>query len=127
MPASFSLEGNEMPTSKNSPTAGEISQGDVPTETNFPTAPEAIATEEAKDMSEPKPEPGEVWAIYTGMQPSQRTLTVADLKQLGDSKASESLVWDRNNRFRREVSGVHPMVLDYIENLDGNFKVVRPE
>lgn len=120
-----------MPTSNDSPTAGEISQGDVPNgstepvETNFPE-PVEEATPEPEPTDEELAKEGEVWAIYIGQQPSQRTLRVEDLNSLGDSKAKEPLVWDRNNRFRREISGVHPMVLDYIENQDGGFKVVRP-
>jgi hypothetical protein len=126
-----------MATTKDSPTAGEIRQDDVPMggeviastegqETNFPPAPEdqESAPEAVEDE---RPKEGEVWAVYTGPQPSQRTLTVTDLRSLGDSKATEPLTWDRNNRFRLEVSNVHPMVLEYIEHLDGNFRVVRPE
>jgi hypothetical protein len=123
-------EGNEMPTSNDSPTAGELRQGDVPAstdpaETNFPEA-DPTQVEEAPEATESdEPGDGEVWAYYTGLQPSQRILTVEDQKSLGDKKPKEPLVWDRNNRFRREVSGVHSQVLDYIEYQDGNFKVVR--
>lgn len=125
-----------MPTSKDSPTAGEVAQNDVPkstdphifeegVETNFPdTVPEDVLEE---GNEEPVAQAGEVWAVWNGLQPGERILTVADLNTLGDKDAEEPLVWDRDNRFRREVSGVHPMVLDYLENLDDMFAVVRYE
>lgn len=119
-----------MPTNNDSPTAGETRQNDIPqfgheVETNFPE-PDPVIEEEATAEVEDEIKPGEVWAIYIGQQPSQRILRVQDLQELGDKEATEPLVWDRNNRYRREVSGVHPMVLEYIEEMDGNFKVVRP-
>lgn len=120
-----------MATSKSSPTAGEVTQDDVPattepTETNFP-APVEETEPEPEPTDEELAKPGEVWAIYTGQQPSQRILRVEDLKTLGDKNATEPLVWDRNNRYRLEITDVHPMVLDYIEHQDSGFKVVRPE
>lgn len=115
-------------------TDAEVAEADgdeaPPVETNFPEA--ALEAEDGPEAAEdpdadPEPQSGEVWAIYTGQQPSQRILTVEDLRSLGDSRAEEPLVWDRNNRYRRDVASVHPMVLDYIENLDGGFRIVRPE
>jgi ABC-type sugar transport system substrate-binding protein len=113
-----------MPTNNDSPTAGEL-KDEAPVETNFPE-PVAEGETAGEAAVEEEPKPGEVWAIYQGQQPSQRILRVQDLQELGDKNATEPLVWDRNNRYRREVSDVHPMVLEYIEETDGNFKVVRP-
>jgi hypothetical protein len=77
-----------MPTSKSSPTAGEISQNDIPdgtTETNFPTTdPTQPSLETATEQPEKwNPGKGETWAIWEGMQPGERVLTVVDLKSLG--------------------------------------------
>lgn len=96
-------------------------------ETNFPKddptqANLEIAREQPEDWS---PGKGEVWAIWEGLQPGERVLTVKDLRSLGDSRAEAPMAWTLQNRFRVEISNVHPMVLDYIENLDGAFKVVR--
>jgi hypothetical protein len=119
-----------MPTSNSNPTAGEITQNDVPdgtTETNFPAEDPTQPTENPVVEKEDGEEvgPGEIWAIYKGLQPSERILTVADLKSLGDKNAKEELRWDANNRFRLEVSGAHRMVLDYLENVDSAFEIVR--
>lgn len=127
-----------MATSKSKPTAGEVTQNDVPedtnpkiqdapVETNFPAPVAENEVQDSEDEVEEFGEKDEIWAVWVGQQPSQRTLTVADLKSLGDVDATEPLVWDRNNRFRVNVTLVHPMVLEYIEKLDDGFEVVRPK
>lgn len=129
-----------MPTSNDSPTAGEIAQDDVPTgdtavaepvETNFPAAVEVDETPDAELMDQASilsdAEEGSIWATYVGEGASvvERTLTVADLRGLGWRDAETPLVWDRNNRHIVEITDVHPLVLRYIEEQDGAFKVER--
>ena len=135
-----------MPTSNDSPTAGELnapttdSGNTVPqgtpeiegeAETNFPPTPsqeeplpEAPTAAEAAEMEViSKAEPGEIYATYVGQQPSHRILSVDDLRTLGDKEATEPLVWDADNRFVRDVTDVHPLVLRYLDQTDAGFKV----
>lgn len=133
-----------MSTSKTSPTAGEIAQGDevigstegqeitfeAPAETNFPEtveeeAPPLEVMDQAAVLSDA--EEGSIWATYVGQGASvvERVLSVSDLKGLGDKEPAGPLVWDRNNRHMVEITEQHPLVIRYLEEIDGNFKVER--
>jgi hypothetical protein len=132
-----------MPTSNDSPTAGELNtpttaSGNTvpqdlaePEETNFPATPASVeelpevptAAEAAEMEVISKAEEGDIYATYVGQQPSHRILSVDDLRSLGDKEATEPMVWDSSNRFVRNVTDAHPLVIRYLDQTDPGFKV----
>jgi len=124
-----------VPTSASNPTAGEnttnttgaVGDPAEPTvaETNFPDTTVPKGEEQDSTTEGIAGAAGEVWATYTGQQPSERGLTVRDLKELGDSEATEAVWWNAANRFQVNITEFHPMVVKYIEFQDGNFQVDR--
>jgi hypothetical protein len=139
-----------MPTSSDSPTAGELSTdaqgggGPVPSEpfvadaadsnavveeTNFPAPAEEDPKAEQEQEQEsaefdPKPD-GSIWATYNAVGPVERRLSVSDLNSIGDKEATEDLVWNAGNRYQLEITDAHPLVRRYIEEQDGGFTVEK--
>lgn len=127
-----------MATSKDSPTAGELNNsGDAVPAEHLPHSIPVEPTQEEQELAEGpvvpateddvkrEGEAGEIWAIWKGMQPGERGLTVADLRSLGDKETTEELWWNPGNRWKVEVTDAHPMVLKYLEEDDAAFEIVR--
>jgi hypothetical protein len=118
-----------MPTSSDSPTPGELSTHlphSIPVET--PEADEELpapSLPSSEDDVRANGASGEIWAIWEGAQPGERGLLVEDLRSLGDKEATEPIWWNPANRWTVEITGLHPMVIKYLEQDDDDFKIVR--